>query len=188
MAQTKTARYNGVAMLIHWLTAVLMIYMVFFGEDLMKTGESLERAGDAAGAPFQPSIHVSIGVTILLLTLFRILWRVTHRAPAYPPSMKRYEVLGSKALHGLFYLLLIGLPLTGWLTFGRFLMGHPVMAGVKIYGAIPMPPPPFTGSIFREMHELGSNLVMVLIGIHVLAALKHQFVDRDTVFRRMLPF
>ena len=103
---TKT-RYDGVAMIIHWLTAVLMIYMVFFGEDLIKSGMRAAKAGDAANATFQPSIHVSIGITILLLTVLRVIWRLTHPAPAYPASMKHYEVVGSKALHGIFYLLLL---------------------------------------------------------------------------------
>jgi cytochrome b561 len=78
MGLVPKSRYDGVAMIIHWLTAVLMIYMVFFGEDLMKAGERLAKAGDTANATFQPSIHVTLGVSILLLTILRIIWRITH--------------------------------------------------------------------------------------------------------------
>ena len=184
---TKT-RYDGVAMIIHWLTAVLMIYMVFFGEDLIKSGMRAAKAGDAANATFQPSIHVSIGITILLLTVLRVIWRLTHPAPAYPASMKHYEVVGSKALHGIFYLLLLGLPITGWLAFGEVAARLPGIVGTSFYGVMQVPPPPFTASIFGEAHSLGSNLAMALIGLHVLAALKHQFIDKDSIFSRILPW
>ena len=188
MALAPKTRYDGVAMIIHWLTAVLMIYMVFFGEDLMKSGEELAKAGDIANATFEPSIHVTLGVSILLLTILRILWRVSHTAPAYPASMKRYEVVASKSLHGLFYILLIAIPLTGWLTFGRFSQGHQIMQQIQVFGLFTLPQPPFAPSWGKEMHELGSNAAMVLIGLHVLAALKHQFIDKDGIFGRMLPW
>ncbi|MCA3561292.1 MAG: cytochrome b [Aestuariivirga sp.] len=181
-------RYDGVAMIIHWLTAVLMIYMVFFGEDLMKEGEHLAKAGDTANATFEPSIHVSLGVSILLLTVLRIVWRLTHTAPAYPASMKRYEVVGSKSLHGLFYLLLIAVPLTGWIAFGGFSEEVPAMAQAQVFGLFAMPQPPFSGEWAGELHGLGANAAMVFIGLHVLAALKHQFIDKDAIFGRMLPW
>lgn len=187
MSKERT-RYDSVAMIIHWITAILMIYMVFFGEDLMKEGEHAAKAGDLANATFEPSIHVTLGISILLLTVLRIIWRVTHTAPPYPASMKRYEVIASKSMHGLFYLLLIGIPLTGWFTFGGFLAEVPAMSGVQVFGAFPVPAAPMTGESFKELHELGSNFAMALIILHVLAALKHQFIDRDGIFRRMLPY
>lgn len=188
MGVAPKTRYDGVAMIIHWLTAVLMIYMVFFGEDLMKSGEKLAKAGDTANATFEPSIHVTLGVSIFLLTILRIIWRLTHTVPAYPASMKRYEVVGSKSLHGLFYLLLIAIPLTGWITFGGFSEEVPVMAQAQVFGLFAMPQPPFTSHLFKELHELGSNAAMVLIILHVLAALKHQFIDKDSILGRMLPW
>lgn len=190
MSATERSRYDGVAMTIHWITAALLLFMIFFGEDLIKAGEEAEEGGEAlanAGSTFGPSLHVSIGVTILLLTVLRILWRLGHKAPPYPATMKRYEVVGSAALHGLFYILLIGLPLTGWLAFGGFVAEEPAMAAVRVFGAFPVPASPVTGRTVKEIHEIGSNVAMVLAGIHVLAALKHQFVDGDGVFRRMLP-
>ncbi len=187
MGSIQQSRYDAVAMIIHWLTAALMIYMVFFGEDLMKAGERAAKAGDMANATFEPSIHVSLGAAILLLTVLRIVWRMTHATPPYPASMKRYEIIASKSLHGLFYLLLIGIPLTGWLTFGGFLAEVPAMAGVKMFGAFPVPAAPVTGETFKELHEIGSNIAMVLIILHVLAALKHQFLNRDGILKRMLP-
>lgn len=187
MGNTQRTRYDAVAMIIHWVTAILMIYMVLFGEDLMKEGEHAAEAGDLANATFEPSIHVSLGIAILLLTVLRIVWRMTHTAPPYPASMKRYEVLASRSLHGLFYVLMLAIPLTGWLTFGGFLAEVPAMAGVQVFGAFPVPATPVTGEAFKELHEIGSKAAMVLIILHVLAALKHQFLDRDGILKRMLP-
>jgi cytochrome b561 len=187
MIGSERTRYDSVAMLIHWITAALMIFMIFFGEELMEAGEEAGETGEALAGTFGPSLHVSIGVAILLLTLLRILWRVTHKAPPYPVTMKRYELIGSAALHGLFYILLIGIPLTGWLAFGGFVAEEPAMAAVRMFGAFPVPAGPSGMGEAKELHEIGSNAAMVLTGLHILAALKHQFIDGDGLFRRMLP-
>lgn len=187
MASHERTRYDSVAMIIHWLTAALMIFMIIFGEELMEAGEHEEGLGEGVASTFGPSLHVSIGVAILALTLLRIVWRLTHEAPPYPATMKRYEVVASKALHGVFYLLLVAIPLTGWLAFGGFVAEEPAMAGLRVFGAFPLPPSPAGLGEVKELHEIGSNLAMILTIIHVLAALKHQFLDGDGIFRRMLP-
>lgn len=181
------SRYDSVSMIIHWVTALLLIFMLVFGEELMEAGEEAEELGEGLGSTFGPSLHVSIGAAILILTLLRILWRVTHRAPAYPATMKPYELVAAQAVHGLFYFLLIGIPLTGWLAFGGFVAEEPAMSAVRVFGAFPVPAAPFTPSEIEDVHEIGSNIAMVLAVLHVLAALKHQFVDGDGIFRRMLP-
>lgn len=186
MVQMQRTHYDGVAMIIHWVTAVLMIFMVFFGEELMEGGEG-EEAGEALAGVFGPSLHVNLGVTILALTVIRVLWRLGHRAPPYPPSMKRWEIGFSHAVHALFYVLMIGLPLTGWLAFGEFLSEEPGMAAVKVFGAFPLPVSPDWGDLAEGPHKLGSKIAMALIALHVLAALKHQFVDRDGIMARMRP-
>lgn len=188
MITTVRPRYDLVSMLIHWATAALVIFMLIFGEELMETGESGEEAGEALTGTFGPSLHVSIGVLILALTLFRVLWRLAYPAPALPEGMKPYERILSRSVHGLFYVLLIAIPLAGWLAFGGFVKEEPAMAATRLFGALPMPLPPFTFSGAKDLHELGSNLAFVLIGLHVLAALKHQFINRDGLIGRMLPY
>jgi len=181
------SRYDSVSMIIHWLTALLLIFMLVFGEELMEAGEEAEELGEGLGSTFGPSLHVSIGITILVLTLIRILWRLSHKAPPYPVTMKPYEIMGARIVHGLFYLLLIGVPLTGWLAFGGLVAEEPAMSAVRVFGAFPVPTPPFAPGDMEDVHEIGSNIAMILAGLHVLAALKHQFVDGDGIFRRMLP-
>ena len=184
MIETAQVKYDGVAMLLHWIIAVLMIFMIIFGEDLM--GEKGE-AGEAAAGTFLPSVHVSIGVSILLLTVLRLVWRLMNPPPPYPASMKPWEVTLSKVMHGSFYLLMIGIPLTGWLAFADFIREEPAMTGVSIFGLFGVPAAPLLGEVAKDIHEIGSNVAMVLVILHVLAALKHQFIDGDGIFRRMLP-
>jgi len=82
---------------------------------------------------------------------------------------------------------MIGLPLTGWLAFPEFLRETPAMSGVTVFGLFPLPVAPAFGEFGGEVHEIGSNAAMVLVILHVLAALKHQFIDHDTILRRMSP-
>ena len=183
MRDASNPRYDAVSMLIHWLAAGLMIFMMLLGEQLMEMGEEAQEPGGTFG----PTLHVSIGASILVLTLIRILWRMGHRAPPLNAGMKAYEVLAAKAVHGLFYLLMIGLPLTGWLAFGEFVREEPAMAAVRIFGAFSIPSPPVWGEAAEDMHEIGSKIAIALTALHVLAALKHQFIDRDGLLSRMRP-
>jgi cytochrome b561 len=180
-------RYDSISMIIHWVTALLLIFMLVFGEELMEAGEEAEELGESLGSTLGPSLHVSIGATILILTLLRIVWRLLHKAPPYPVTMKPYEIFAARAVHGLFYFLLIGIPLTGWLAFGEFVAEEPAMGAVQLFGAFPVPAPPFSPRDIKDIHEIGSNIAIGLAVLHVLAALKHQFVDGDGIFRRMLP-
>ncbi len=171
-----TERYNRVAMALHWLIALLMIPMLFFGEDLM----------NKHGGPALPSLHVTIGVTILILTLVRLAWRIAHPPPPLPETMPGWEKAASKASHALFYFLLIALPLTGWLAFPKFLLESKI-AGIRFFGLFTVPVTPDLGLPFGLLHSLGGKLGIGLLILHVAAALKHHFYNRDNVLRRMLP-
>jgi cytochrome b561 len=181
MTEIGKLKYDSVAMLLHWVTALLIIFMLVFGEELIDAAEH----GD--GGTFPASVHVSVGVAILVLTLLRMFWRLTHAAPPLPVTMKSWETMLSKLTHFAFYALLIGIPLTGWLAFGDFVREEPAMAFLKVFGLFALPSAPDIGEAAKEIHEIGSNAMIVLVVLHVLAALKHQFVDDDGIFRRMLP-
>lgn len=180
MTATTKTRYDAVAMSLHWLIAGLLIFMLFFGEELME-------AEDGGGA-FAPSLHVSIGSAILVLSIFRLAWRLFNPPPAYPAGMASWERMAAKATHVLFYVLMIGIPLTGWLATPKFLSEEEAVAGLTLFGAFPLPGAPSLGLPMKGLHELGSNVGIVLLALHVLAALKHHFFNRDDTLRRMLPF
>ena len=179
MAVAPRTRYDIVAMSLHWLIASLLIYMLFFGEELMEVEDG--------GGTFGPSLHTSIGSTILALSVLRLAWRLVNPPPAYPDGMAKWERMASPVTHLLFYILLIGIPLTGWLATPKFLSEEGISAGLTIFGAFPLPGAPSTGLPMKSIHELGSNLGIALLALHVLAALKHHFINRDDVLRRMLP-
>ena len=181
--QSRT-RYTRVAIGLHWLIALLMIPMVLFGEEMME----IEReAGEAAEGLFKPSLHVTIGVTILVLSVARLLWRIANPPPAYPPQMKTWEVALAKITVVIFYALMLGLPFTGWLALAGEIARHPEMTQISVFGLFHMPVAPSLGLPARAMHGLGSNIAMALIGLHILAALKHQFMDDVDTFGRMRP-
>ena len=180
MAAAAKTRYDAVAMSLHWLIAVLLIFMLFFGEDLIEEEDGFEAIG--------PSLHVSIGSAILLLSIVRLVWRLFNPPPGYPAGMATWERMAAKATHLIFYALLIGLPLTGWLATPKFLREEGAMMDLTIFGAFPLPEAPSLGLPMKDIHEIGANLGIALLALHVLAALKHHFITRDDVLLRMLPF
>jgi cytochrome b561 len=170
-------RYSKTAIILHWLTALLLIPMLFLGEELMEVQD---------GSTFLPSIHVSLGVTILALALLRLAWRLGNPPPSLPATMKPWEKTASHVTHWLFYAIMIGVPLTGWLSLPEFVADEPAMSAISLFGVLPLPRAPNLGEV-KEIHEIGSKIGIGLLALHVLAALKHQFIDRDNIFVRMRP-
>jgi cytochrome b561 len=172
-------RYDAVAISLHWLTAFLIIFMLVFGEDLMD-----RRYPDIMGATW----HASIGAAILILSVLRLVWRLTSPAPLLPPTMKPWEVQLSRITHIIFYVMMIGLPITGWLAFSETVAKHPGFVGTSFFGLFPILQVPSAVDFpFDDLHGLGSNLMIALVALHVLAALKHQFMDDDNLLSRMIP-
>lgn len=172
-----SSRYSTVAIALHWLIAVLMIYMILFGEDLIR------RPTDT----FYPSLHASIGISVLILSLARLGWRLMNPPPALPSTMKAWEVTVSHVTHWLFYVLMIGLPLTGLMAFTQQLPKEVILNGTTLFGIAPVPGLPDLGGMGRNLHSLSSKAAEVLIILHVVAALKHQFWDKDKLLNRMSP-
>jgi cytochrome b561 len=170
-------RYDAIAMSLHWLIAFLMIFLLVFGEDLIEQEH---------GVQMGPAIHVSIGTTVLFLTVLRLLWRLANPPPAYPASMAWWEKLAAKITHLLFYVLLIVIPISGWLAIPEFLEDEQLEANLSVFG-LPLPIAPNVDLSMDDVHELTSNFTIVLLLMHVLAALKHHLINRDDVLRRILP-
>jgi cytochrome b561 len=172
-------RYTTVAILLHWLIAGLMIYMLFWGEDL------IARAHGTQG----PSLHATIGVSILVLSLARLGWRFANPPPALPATTKSWEAMLGHWAHVLFYVLMVGLPLSGLAAFTSHLVVHPDAIGSTIFGVLLVPALPDFGfgGQFHLLHNIGSKAAIALLLLHVLAALKHQFWDKDGLLRRMSP-
>lgn len=183
-------RYTSVAIALHWTIALVVIGQIAGGLYI----EGLPKSADAE--KFQLiQLHKSFGVTILLLTLVRLGWRLTHKPPSLPAAMPGWQKSIARGVHVLFYALLIGVPLGGW----ALVSASPLAESVQTYlfGVVPWPHLPFFGGVedrrglahdIAEMHELGAKLMLALVVLHVGAALKHRLMDRDGVLESMLPF
>lgn len=173
-------RYNNGAILIHWLTVLLVLAQLYIGF----TFADMPR-GPARGELFV--WHKTVGATILVLSLIRLAWRLTHKPPPFPEDLPRWERQLAVWNHRAFYALLILLPLTGLATVSAGRSGT-----TNLVGGIPLPlipgiPDP-AGDAFAGTHELLVFVTLALVVLHVGAALKHQFVDRARAAGRMPPF
>lgn len=178
-------RYATVAVVLHWLIAVLLLINIALAWS--RGFITHEQAGSVM------DVHKSTGILILLLSLLRLGWRLAHPAPPYPAGLPAWERGLAHVTQWGFYLVMIAMPLTGWI-----MTSSPRAAGgLTLYGLIPWPSLGFVrnaqgtaGAIWHnvgEAHGLLAWLAYLLIVLHVGGALKHQFIDRDVVMARMLP-
>ena len=170
-------RYSGAAIALHWLTAALIVVNFALGLTMVPL-------------PISPRKlewylwHKSIGATVFLLTCARLAWRGYHPAPqavAMPPWQRR----SAAAAHAMLYVLMLIVPLSGWI--------YSSSTGVQVLylGLFPLPDlvqkDRALAAVLRATHLTLNFALFALICVHVAAALKHHFSDRDTVLTRMLP-
>ena len=180
-------RYSTVAILLHWLIAVMIIGMVVMG--IYMTGLPDARMSEKFEL-YQ--LHKSFGITVLLLSLIRLGWRLTHRAPPLPAEMPGWEQWAARLTHVAFYLLMIGIPLSGW----AMVSASPWNLPTVLFGTIDWPHLPYfstvadkpaTEGMLKDLHEALAFGTVALLLLHVAAALKHHFIEGDDVLARMLP-
>ena len=186
MARTATARYDDIAVGFHWLIAILIIGLLAIGKYM---------TGLATDDPMRFALtqwHKSFGITVLLLSVGRLLWRFTHRPPPEPETIPGWQKRAASAAHIGLYVLLFALPITGWIM----VSASPLNVETLLFDVIPWPHlPPFAelanreaiAESFHDYHEIAGNILILILLAHVGAALKHHFVDKDTVLVRMLP-
>ena len=173
------AKYSKIAILFHWLIAILIAANIL----LANLGEGLPRAARAA----YMSPHKAIGISILILTIGRILWRLTNRPPALPNKVAGWQAKAGHSAHILFYVLMIAMPLTGWLMIGAKGKAAPVDFFGLFTIDMAVGKNAMLADIGHEGHEILAAPLIVLIGLHILGALKHQFIDKMPFVQRMWP-
>lgn len=172
-------RYTLPAILMHWLVGLLIIAAFALGVTMV------DIPGITPTKLKYFSWHKWLGITVLGLACLRLLWRLGHKAPAYPASMANWQQSAAHGLHGLLYVLMFAIPVSGYL--------YSLAAGVPVVylGIIPMPaliePNPELKTLLKSVHYWLNMTLLALFVVHVAAALKHQFIDRDGVLKRMLP-
>ncbi len=182
------ARYSTVAIILHWVIAALVVANVLLGwqfEDL--------RGPDRRALM---GVHKAIGMSILLLTLVRIAWRLMKKPPPLSETMNRWERMAARVIHTSFYVLLLALPLTGWITVSSSESTRPI----DMFGIFQIPALDYFAGMERhaqkDVHEvveethhfLAKVVVYALVPLHVLGALKHLFIDKENELGRMIPF
>lgn len=170
-----TERYNRGARTLHWLMAVLVAANLFSGL-LNDALEDIVRVIPA---------HKAMGMTILALTVLRILWRFTWKPPAYPATVTAWEAVSARMVQVLFYGLMLVMPVSGWI------MASAGKYPLSWFGLFDLPKLAITRTdpaylVGREAHGILGWLLLALMILHAAAALRHHFVLRDNVLKRMM--
>jgi cytochrome b561 len=177
--QTSPVRYSVVAQTFHWIIAALIVTqftLAWMADDLPLGVHKLALLAR----------HKSFGMTVLMLAVLRLVWRLFNRPPELPGNMTKIERHLARGTHVLLYVLIFIMPLTGWLMssaknysvswFGRFTWPNLIGPNESAFDAL------------RTTHQLLSWLLFAVALLHILAALKHHFWNKDDVLTRMLPF
>ena len=190
--------YTKMAKVLHWLIAIGIFGMFALGwymHDLPKEAPkqmafdlfdwgiyTWQVSEEISPRSFYFNLHKSIGVTIFVLILFRVLWRISHKPPALLATYKAWERKLATGAHHTLYLLMVALPLSG------IIMAVASKYGIKWFGL------EFIGGLdnkplreaFKEVHEIVGIVILLVIIVHILGALKHKFIDKDETLDRML--
>ncbi len=180
-------RYGATSMALHWIIALLIVVQLCLGWYMNELLPDHSAAQDRV-----QDIHVTVGLSILILVLIRIGVRLTHRSPPLPWTLALWERALARASHWLFYILLLVLPLTGWALVSIrhedipfFGLAWPAMPGLD---HMARPEARAIGGQLKHLHIYTLIwIVLVNLALHVAGALKHQF-DGSPVLWRMLPF
>lgn len=181
-AASPAERYGLMAIALHWIMAPLLLGLFVLGAYM-------------SDLPFSPdklrliNWHKWLGAIALMLAVLRLLWRVTHRPPALPAqivaTMPSWQQAAHHGVHRLLYLLMLAAPASGMLMSAA--AGYPVV----LFGVLPLPSPispdPELAKIFKALHGPLAMALMICIALHVAAAIKHHFINRNGLIRRMLP-
>lgn len=170
--------YGGIAIALHWLVAIVVLGL--FGLGLWMVDLTYYDTWYRTA----PSIHKAVGVSLFLVMVLRLLWRLVNPKPAPEPTLTHFERLAAGVVHGLLYVLLFGVMAAGYLIStadGR---------AIDVFGLFQVPATltglPNQADLAGTIHLALAITVIVLAAIHALAALKHHFVDRDRTLLRML--
>jgi cytochrome b561 len=175
---TAAPRYGSVAQALHWLVAALVLGQFGLGWTMSDLPLSQLKFN-------LYQLHKSLGLTIFALVIVRLAWRLRHPPPPLPAGLPAWERAAARTTHALFYVLLLVQPVIG------VLQSNAANFPLVVWGVLPLPAligaDEALGETLVEVHEIVARVLLVLIALHVAAALRHHFLLKDDVLRRMLP-
>ena len=173
----QTSVYTRTAVVLHWLIGVAVLAQITLGLWMITIPKV--PIGVRAG---WFNVHKSIGITLAVLILVRILWRLFHQAPPLPATMPKWERIAAKANHLLLYACMVVMPVSGYL--GSSFTKYPIL-----YWGIKLPQwgwdSPALKDLFSQVHFVTVIIFIALIALHIAAALKHALIDCDGIVQRM---
>jgi cytochrome b561 len=182
LAVLAPSHYSTVAIVLHWLLALVILCIFAVGVYMTDLPISPQRLK-------LYNYHKWAGICFLALTTFRLVWRLTHRPPALPASielaMPNWQSKAYHATHFALYALFFAVPLIGWAYSSA--AGFPVV----LFGVLPLPDfmavDKEFAKVIKEVHGIAAFSLIALAGLHIAAAIKHHFYDKDGLISRMLP-
>ena len=182
----QSERYSSVAIALHWIIALMLGLMIALGKNM--------HSADGRPIEWMFQLHKSVGITILVLMIARLIWRWNNKPPALPAGMKPIEKTASHGVHIGLYVLMFALPITGWIM----VSASPFAIATVLYGTIAWPHLPGLAELALEtrqsiypkianVHELLSWALIALFALHLIGAIKHELSDDEGVLKRMIP-
>lgn len=172
-----SSHYTPTAKLLHWLVAGMIVVQFILAQLAENAPSDLRELALLAN-------HKSVGITILVVAIVRIAWRLLNAPPSLPATMPRWQIRASAISHWSLYALLFAVPITGWL------MSSASAYSVSWFNLFQLPdfvsPNPELKDVFEETHEILAKLLLIIASVHILAALKHAVIDKDDVLNRIL--
>ncbi len=165
-----TRHYGLITKGLHWGIALCLAWMFASGWGLLPKGV--------------PHIHKALGITVLMLVAFRVVWRIMAKVPVPVPSLKPYEYKAAHVVHISLYGFMLAMPITGWLmtsAYGKAVSFFGIW-NVPVLMAKNKP----VASLMNDLHEIGAVVFIMVIGVHIAAALYHHVIRKDEVLLRML--
>ena len=173
-------QYNPTAKMLHWLVAGMVVTQFI----LANLAERAEDAGNEVRELELFANHRSVGITILALMIFRLIWRLMNNPPALPGAIPKWQVTASRISHWSMYGVLFVMPITGWL------MSSASGASVSWFNIVQLPD--FVAQnhtveeVFEEIHETLAKVLALIAVVHIAAAIKHAAIDKNVELRRMI--
>lgn len=172
------ASYGSISKLFHWIMSFLIFAMIIVGFIMDDLPEHMQSTIYL--------VHKSLGLVLLTLVILRILWTLNNPKPLLPPRTRPWEIMIERLVHLLLYVFMLAMPLSGWIM-SSAAGYHPNFFGLI---TLPMPGIPISESlsaVAHDVHTISSWALITVVVLHMLAALKHHFIHKDNILKRMMP-
>lgn len=182
--ENSVTRYDSVQVILHWLIAIAIFFMIGLGLYMVELPKKWELPpGEESARAFYFLLHKSMGITLAVLIILRIVWRLTHKAPPLPDRIPKWQQRVSGLVHGVLYLFMLAMPISGYMQsmFSKY--------DTKFWGLV-LPrmaeADKAAREYFSEIHMILAFLFIGLILLHIAAAIKHRLAGTEISDRMSL--